>query len=109
MFVDHTIVREIFTIKIIHEKKFVVLLRFVPYAKFFLMVDSYNMNENQVSLAVMLWLSGVVLNRAFTSGGVDVRTETYLLIITAYCLHIFYNAIIFLFVTCTSVGVHQIQ
>ena len=34
-----------------------------------------------MSLAVMLWLSGVVVAQAFISGGVDVRTETYLLII----------------------------
>ena len=39
------------------------------------------MNENQVSLAVMLWLSGVVVNRAFTPGGVDMHAEAYLLII----------------------------
>ena len=49
----------------------------------FLKVDSYNMNRNQMSLAVMLWLSGVVIDQAFISGGVDVRTETYLLIIAA--------------------------
>ena len=44
----------------------------------FLTVDGYNMNKNQVSLAVTLWLSGVVVDRAFTSGGVDVRAEAYL-------------------------------
>ena len=45
-------------------------------AKFFLTVDGYNMNGNQVSLGVMLWLSGVVVDRVFISGGVDVRAET---------------------------------
>ena len=39
------------------------------------------MDENQVSLAVTLWLSGVVVDRAFTSGGVDVRAQAYSLII----------------------------
>ena len=39
------------------------------------------MNGKQVSLAVMLWLSGVVVDWAFISGGVDVRADTYLLII----------------------------
>ena len=29
--------------------------------------------ENQVSLAVMLWLSGVVIDQTFTLGGVDVH------------------------------------
>ena len=47
------------------------------------MVDSYNMNGNQVKLAVMQLLSGVVVDRAFISGGVDVHAETYLLIIAA--------------------------
>ena len=47
------------------------------------MVDGYNMNGNQVSLAVMLWLSGVVVDRAFISGGLDMRAETSLLIIAA--------------------------
>ena len=45
------------------------------------MVDSYNVDEclinnqvpREVSLAVTLWLSGVVLDRTFTSGGVDVH------------------------------------
>ena len=46
----------------------------------FLTVDDYNMNGNQVLLAVMLWLSEVVVDRAFISKGVDVLTETYLLI-----------------------------
>ena len=41
------------------------------------------MNRNQVSLALMLWLSGVVVDWAFISGGVDVRVEAYLLIIAA--------------------------
>ena len=49
----------------------------------FLTVDGYNMNENQVSLTVMLWLSGVVVDRVLISGGVDVHVETYLLIIAA--------------------------
>ena len=39
------------------------------------------MDENQVSLAVTLWLSGVVVDRTFTSGGVDVRAQAYSLII----------------------------
>ena len=33
-------------------------------------VDGYNMNGSQVSLAVMLRLSGVVVDRAFISGRV---------------------------------------
>ena len=45
------------------------------------MVDSYNVDEclinnhvpGEVSLVVTLWLSGVVLDRTFTSGDVDVR------------------------------------
>ena len=41
------------------------------------------MNGNQVWLTVMLWLSGVVVDWAFTLGGVDVHAETYLLIIAA--------------------------
>ena len=45
------------------------------------MVNGYKMNENQVLLAVMLWLSGVIVNWAFTSEGMDVCTEAYLLII----------------------------
>ena len=47
----------------------------------FFNVDGYNMNENQVSLAVTLWLSRVVVDRTFTSGGLDVCTQAYLLII----------------------------
>ena len=39
--------------------------------------------ENQVSLAVTLWLSGVVIDRTFTSGGVEVRMQAYSLIIAA--------------------------
>ena len=46
-----------------------------------LTVDGYNMNGNLVSLAVILWLSVVIVDRAFISGGVDMRAETYLLII----------------------------
>ena len=38
------------------------IVAFRSIRKVFLMVDSYNMNENQVSLAVMLWLSGVVVD-----------------------------------------------
>ena len=65
-------------------KKFCgIFSRFVPSAKFFLTVDGYNMNGDQVSLAVMLWLSGVAVNLVFISGGLDVRAETYLLIIAA--------------------------
>ena len=41
------------------------------------------MSGNQVWLAAMLWLPGVVVDRAFISGGVDVRAETYFLIIAA--------------------------
>ena len=41
------------------------------------------MNRNQVSLAVMLWLSGVVVDQIFILEGLDVCAETYLLIITA--------------------------
>ena len=33
--------------------------------------------------AVMLWLSGVVINRTFTSGGVDVSAHAYPSIIAA--------------------------
>ena len=40
-----------------------------------------------MSLAVMLWLSGVVVDQAFISGGVDVHTETYLLIIAGKCFY----------------------
>ena len=47
------------------------------------MVDGYNMNGNHMSLAVMLWLSGVVVDRAFILGGVDMCAEMYLLIIAA--------------------------
>ena len=41
--------------------------------------------ESKLSLVLTLWLSGVVVDRAFTSGGVDVRGSTlaYSLIITA--------------------------
>ena len=45
------------------------------------MVDGYNMDENQVLLAVMLRLSRVVVDRTFSSGGVDVRTQAYFLIL----------------------------
>ena len=34
------------------------------YPQNFLAVDVYNMNGNQVSLAVMLWLSGVVVDQS---------------------------------------------
>ena len=51
--------------------------------EFFLMFDHYNMDENQVSVAVTLWLSGVVIDQTFTSGSVDVRTQAYSLIIAA--------------------------
>ena len=64
-------------LKIIRIKNFVVH----SIRKNFLMVDGYNMNENQVSLAVTLWLSRVVVDRTFTSGGLDVCTQAYLLII----------------------------
>ena len=47
------------------------------------MADGYDLNKNQVSLAVMLWLSGVVVDWVFISEGVDVRTETYSLITAA--------------------------
>ena len=43
--------------------------------------DSYIMNENQVSLVLMLWLSEVVVHQAFTPRGVDMHVEVYLLII----------------------------
>ena len=33
--------------------------------------------ESQVLLAVMLWLSGVVIDRTFTSGGVDVGARLF--------------------------------
>ena len=35
-------------------------------------VDGCNINRYQVSLAVILWLSGVVVDQAFILGGVDV-------------------------------------
>ena len=63
--------------------------RFVRSAKFFLTVDSYIMASayyqvsGKLSLVVSLWLSGVVVDRTFTSGGVDVRAHAYSLIITA--------------------------
>ena len=41
--------------------------------EFFLAVECYNMNGNQVSLAVMLGLSGVVIDRVFISRGLDVH------------------------------------
>ena len=65
----HTVGWENFAVKIIS--------RFVPSAKL------YNMIENQVSLAVTLWLSGVFIDPAFTLGGVDVCAEAYLSIIAA--------------------------
>ena len=43
------------------------------HPQFFLTVDDYNVNGKQVSLVVMLRLSGVVVDRTFISGGVDVR------------------------------------
>ena len=46
----------------------------------FLTVDGYNMNKNQILLAITLWLSGVVVNWAFTSGGVGMCVQAYLLI-----------------------------
>ena len=52
--------------------------RFVPSTKFF-----NDMDENQVLLAITLWPSGVVIDRAFTLGGADVRAQAYLLIIAA--------------------------
>ena len=52
------------------------------------------LRESQVSLAVTLWLSGVVINQTFTSGGVDVHARLlHLLIITAKC---FYSCVKFL-------------
>ena len=84
-FVDHTVDQEIFTLKIIHIKKFCgfKFSWFVPSTNFFLMFDHYNMDENQVSVAVTLWLSGVVIDQTFTSGSVDVRTQAYSFIIAA--------------------------
>ena len=75
--------QEIFTSKIIRVKIFVVYFHGLFHLQNFLTVDGYNMNENQVSLAVMLWLSGVVVDWVFISGDVDVCAETYLLIIAA--------------------------
>ena len=46
----------------LRKKNFVVYFR-SSIRKKFLTVDSYNMNGNQVWLAVMLWLSGVVVDR----------------------------------------------
>ena len=45
------------------------------------------MNGNQVLVAVMLWLSGVVVDQVFILGGLDVRVKTYLLIIAGKGLY----------------------
>ena len=68
-------------LRLLNEKFSLQKKLLIKHKKFFLKVDSYNMNRNQMSLGVMLWLSGVVVDQAFISGGVDVRTDTYLLII----------------------------
>ena len=57
-FVDHTLDREIFMLKKKSSKNFSLYVAVRPIREVFLTVDGYNMNENQVSLAVMLWLSG---------------------------------------------------
>ena len=58
-------------------KNFCGIFRGRSIREIFLTVDGYNMNGNLVLLAVTLWLSGVVVDQAFISGGVDVRMETY--------------------------------
>ena len=45
-----------------------------------------------LSLAVMLWLSGVVVDWTFTSGGVDVRAH---LLVAHRCVHVFIHVLIF--------------
>ena len=94
---SYTVDWEIFHAENNSRKKFVVLNFHDSFDhEIFLMVDGYNMAElpvlpcirieSQVSLAVTLWLSGVVVDRAFTLGGVDMRARLF---IDHCCVYVF--------------------
>ena len=74
-FVDHTVDQEIKDFRGVEFSRFVPCVRTIwTIAWSVLNVQSATKyRENQVSLAVTLWLSVVVIDRTFTSEGVDVR------------------------------------
>ena len=85
VFEGYTVDREIFTLKMIRVKSFhgVKCSRFVRSATVtsawcVLSVESTTRyRERQISLAVTLWLSRVVVDWTFTSVGVDVRARLF--------------------------------
>ena len=55
--------------------------------------------ESQLSLVVMLWLSGVVIDRTFSSGGVDMRARLF---VDHRCIKFFCSCVEFLQLVSTA-------